>query len=181
MIRRLPWTLSAITVLVVAACTSDPGPVSTLPPTTTTTTVPVDGAASTAEFLQCMRDNGIEVSDLPFDADGRPRLEWLSAQIDYSDSVTVEALSLCSTFLGEGALDLGYDEQYRQAVVAQLEAFSRCLRARGVDGFPDPIAGFIGIGSAFPVAEIPYDDPDLPAAVDACQGTVFGGSGIVDG
>jgi len=81
----------------------------------------------------------------------------------------------------DGALDLGYDADYRDAVVGQLAAFSRCLRARGVEDFPDPIPGFIGIGSPYPGAEIPYNDPDLPDAVIRCEGTVFGDSALIDG
>jgi hypothetical protein len=127
-----------------------------------------------------MGDHGVEISEIPLDADGRPRLEMMSDQIDYSDPVTTEALSECAELLTDGALDLAYDERYREAVVGQLAAFSRCLRARGVEGFPDPIAGFIGIGSPFPVAEIPYSDPDLPGAVTMCEGTVFGDSAVVD-
>jgi hypothetical protein len=39
----------------------------------------------------------------------------------------------------------------------------------GVEDFPDPVPGFIGIGSPFPVAEIPYSDPAFAAAVTACR------------
>jgi hypothetical protein len=180
--RPQSWMATVAVLVMLSACTTGAEqPVSTSVSIVTTTTTPVDGVGATADFRQCMSDNGVEVTELPFDADGRPRLESLSGQLDYSDPATTEALSTCASFLSDGALDLGYDEDYRESVVAQLAAFSRCLRARGVEGFPDPIAGFIGIGSPFPGAEIPYNDPDLPDAVAACEVTVFGESGIIDG
>jgi hypothetical protein len=36
------------------------------------------------------------------------------------------------------------------------------------------VPGFIGIGSPYPVAEIPYEHEALPAAAAACGNTVFG-------
>lgn len=162
--------------LVVGACTSDPTQrtTSTFDVETTSTSTTMALVEATAAFMRCLSENGVEVEDLPFDANGRPRVEMLSSQLDYSDPATVEALSTCAEFLSGGALDLGYDEEYREAVVEQLAAFSRCVRARGVEGFPDPVPGFIGIGSPYPVAEIPYNDPQLPAAAAACDRTVFG-------
>ncbi len=175
--------LLAVVMVVLAfpACTdTEPSVSTTVPATSTTTTRPVDGVAATADFVRCMGENGVEIGEIPFDADGRPRLEAMSGQLDYSDPATTEALSQCASFLSEGALDLGYDASYRDAVVGQLAAFSRCLRARGVEDFPDPIPGFIGIGSPYPGAEIPYNDPDLPDAVIRCEGTVFGDSALID-
>lgn len=181
MYKRRLISAVLLVLMTVPACTGSSQPaVSTVAPTTTSTTAPVDGVAATAEFVQCMGEHGVEIAEIPLDADGRPRLEIMSDQIDYSDPITTGALSQCADLLSDGALDLGYDENYRDAVVGQLAAFSRCLRARGVEGFPDPIAGFIGIGSPYPVAEIPYNDPDLPAAVTLCEATVFGDSAIVD-
>lgn len=171
-----------VVVLAVPAC-NDAEPVvsTTIPHSSTTTTRPVDGIAATAAFVECMGDNGVEVAEIPLDADGRPRLEVMSSSLDYSDPATTDALTQCASYLSEGALDLGYDADYREAVVGQLAAFSRCLRARGVEDFPDPIPGFIGIGSPYPGAEIPYNDPDLPGAVTRCEGTVFGDSALTDG
>lgn len=162
-------------VLVAFGCTAAPGITSestVLVVTTTTTTIAGDAAAT--GYVACLRAEGVEVDDIPIDANGRPMLDAVNEQLDYTDPATVEAVSTCAGILSEGALDLGFDEDFRKEVVEQLAAFSRCVRARGVDAFPDPVPGFIGIGSPYPVAEIPYDDPDLPAAVDACEKTVFG-------
>jgi hypothetical protein len=170
------WSLLGISLILVAACTNaaptEP-PASTIPTTTTTsTTLPADAAAT--GYVACLNDNGVVVDQIPLDADGRPRLDLINSQLDYSDPATVEAISQCAEFLASGALDLAGDEDLREGVMAQLTAFSRCVRARGVADFPDPLVGFIGIGSPYPAAEIPYADPELPAAAAACSETVFG-------
>jgi hypothetical protein len=169
---------SAVAAVLIStvACTAIPGGTSdsTLLSTTTTTTTTVAGDAAAAEYAACLRTEGIEVDDIPIDANGRPMLDAINEQLDYSDRETVTAVSSCADILSEGALDLGFDEDYRQEVVEQLAAFSRCVRARGVDGFPDPVPGFIGIGSPYPVAEIPYEHEALPDAAAACGHTVFG-------
>jgi hypothetical protein len=141
---------------------------------TTTTSTTIASAQATAEFVACMGENGIDVGEIPFDANGRPRLEMIAERLDFADPATTEAMGVCAGVLAEGALDLAFDDSYREAVVGQLAAFSRCVRARGVDDFPDPIPGFLGVGPPYPVAEIPYNDPALPAAVEACERTVFG-------
>ncbi len=164
-----------VTVTMAFGCTAAPGGSSestVVSVTTTTTTIP--GRVAAIEYVACLRTEGVEVDDIPIDAHGRPMLNAINDQLNYTDPATVEAVSACAGILSEGALDLGFDETFRQAVVEQLAAFSRCLRARGVDTFPDPVPGFIGIGSPYPVAEIPYDDADLPAAVEACEKTIFG-------
>ena len=171
---KLVTALVAVTIA--GGCTAAPGGVpepTVLSVTTTTTTVAGDAAAT--QYVACLRAEGVEVDDIPIDANGRPMLDAINDQLDYTDPATVKAISACAGVLSEGALDLGFDEDFRQEVVEELAAFSRCVRARGVDAFPDPIPGFIGIGSPYPVAEIPYDDADLPAAVEACEQTIFGG------
>ena len=161
--------------LSLSACTPGSTSTTSLPPTSsTTTTTTIAAADAVAAFLVCMSDEGAAIDSLPLDSSGRPRMEYLASQLDLSDPVVIEAMSRCSIHLSEGALDLGYDDEYRAAVNEQLAAFSRCVRARGVEDFPDPVQGFIGIGPPFPAAEIPYNDPELAAAVDACERTVFG-------
>lgn len=175
---RVAQILSSVIALAVSlsACVGD---VNEAPTTsdvviTTTTTTTIAFAEATAAFVSCMDQNGIDVGEIPFDANGRPRLEMMRPRLDYTDPDTFAALSECAGVLSDGALDLGFDPGFREGVVGQLAAFSRCMRARGVEEFPDPIPGFLGVGAPYPAAQIPFSDPELPEAVEACERTVFG-------
>jgi hypothetical protein len=172
-IRRLGLILAAVALA--AACTSGAdGPSATDPPATTTTVPPtttmtVLSDVAVEEFRACLAENGIEIEEIPLDATGHPRLDMVMVTLDFSDPATAEAVSTCSELLETGALDLGGDEVLREQVLEQLAGFSRCMRDLGVEDFPDPVPGFIGIGSPFPVAEIPYSDPGFADAVAVCR------------
>lgn len=166
--------------MVVAACTPDLGgpsgtdslPTSTTAPTTTTTTTPTGAAVE--EFRTCLGEHGVVIEEVPFDATGRPRLDLVVMTVDFGDPAVAEALAVCSASLNTGALDLGAEDQLRREINQELSDFSRCMRANGVADFPDPVPGFTGVGAPFSVAEIPYGDPELAAAAEACRASVLG-------
>jgi len=164
-----------VTGVVAAACTTDgespsdtaaPAPTTSTAPSTTTTIVPDVAVES---FRSCLGDNGIEIEEVPLDATGHPRLDLVMATLDFGDPATAEAVSVCSEHLEAGALDVGGDDQLRQIVLEQLHSFSRCMVDLGVEDFPEPVPGFVGVGSPFPVAEIPYADPGFANAVTVCR------------
>ncbi len=173
MIRRSVLTL--LLVVLLAGCTADPdAPSATGAPATTTTTPPtttttVLSNVAVEAFRTCLADRGIEIEEIPLDATGHPRLDWVMATLDFGDPATAETVSLCSEHLETGALDLGDDDVLRQAILEQLQEFSQCMVDLGVEDFPDPVPGFTGIGSPFPIAEIPYSDPGFSVAVTACR------------
>lgn len=140
---------------------------STTVPGTTTSTVATPEA--TEMFRNCLVARGMDIEPIPLDAQGRPRLELVMRDIDFSDPDSVGALSICSSHLGTGALELTQTPILQSAVVDLLEEFSDCVRSRGVPEFPDPIPEYTGIGGPYPPAEIPYADPNLAKAVDACK------------
>jgi len=165
--------------LVLAAC-SDPGTissptVSTTPPTTAAgpTTTTVLALEAVTSYRTCLADNGVSIEPIPYDAAGRPRLELVMREVDLTDEDNVQALTRCAPSLSSGALDMSDLPVLKQGVNDLLSEFSVCLRDRGVEGFPDPVAGFNGVGGPYPLAEIPYEDPDLGDAVDIC-GERFG-------
>ena len=94
--------------------------------------------------------------------------------LDFEDPVVAEALAICSASLNTGALDLGAEDELREEINEELREFSRCMRANGVTDFPDPVPGFTGVGAPYSVAEIPYGDPNLAAAAQACRASVLG-------
>ena len=177
MIRR-----SGLLALVVALSACAPevgGPSPTQLVTTTavplgtgTTTTTVGGSFGAAAFRTCLEDLGVSVEPIPVDANGRIRLDLITRDLDFTDPAVAGAVTDCSKILGVGALDLITAGLVRPTVIGQLESFSRCVRARGVE-FPDPIQGFSGVGSPYPVAVIPYSDPALADAASACLPSVL--------
>lgn len=167
--------LSAMVVLIVFACSgpvSQPSPTqllpaSTEPPGTTTTTI--ETGVAIARYEDCLSDQGLEIESIPLDAKGRPRLELVLRDVDFADQASAAAMSACAEHLSTGALDLANEPELQAAMSSVLEEFSRCLRDHGVSEFPDPTPGFIGVGGAYPLDEIPYSDPDLETAVEACR------------
>jgi hypothetical protein len=125
------------------------------------------------EFRACLAERGIEIEEIPIDATGHPRLDLVMVTIDFSDPETAAAVSSCSERLETGALDIGEDDVLREQILEQLQEFSRCMVDLGVEDFPDPVPGFIGIGTPYPIAEIPYSDPGFAAAVSACRAALL--------
>jgi hypothetical protein len=138
----------------------------TIPGTTTSTVSTIE---ATEMFYNCLVAIGIDIEPIALDAQGRPRLELVMREIDFSDPDSVSALSACSEHLGSGALELTQTPILASAVVDLLKEFSQCVRSQGVPEFPDPIPEYNGIGGPYPPAEIPYADPALSDAVDACS------------
>lgn len=168
-------TLVLAVALATTACTSsqtEPSPTaSSAPPTTvagSTTTTRVALEAVTA-YEACLADNGVSIEPIPYDASGRPRLELVMRDVDLSDEDTIQALTRCAPNLSSGALDMSDTPVLAENVNGLLADFSECLRDHGVEEFPDPIPGFNGVGGPYPLADIPYDDPDLAEAVDLCE------------
>jgi len=163
-----------VTALLVVGCIGDgEAPSATdIPATTTTapgTTTTVVSDVAVEAFRNCLGENGIVIEAIPLDATGHPRLDLVMATLDFGDPATAEAVSVCSEHLEAGALDVGDDDVLRQIILEQLQGFSRCMVELGVEEFPDPVPGFVGVGSPFPVAEIPYADPGFANAVTVCR------------
>lgn len=139
-------------------------------PDTTTTTLSIEEA--TAGFASCMTDRGVGIAEIPLDAEGRPRLELVLDDVDFTDADAVVALGDCSELLAEGALDLTIWPRLQQEVQQVLSDFSECVRSHGVVNFPDPVRLFGGVGGPYALEEIPFDDPDLAEAVEICSSRI---------
>ncbi len=175
--RRI-WPVLA--VLLVVACdaaplspspTEAPRTVTTTLPETVTTVGPVEGAEM---FRGCMAAQGVDIGTIPLDAQGRPRLDLAMREVAMDSPATVAALDRCSGLLVTGPLFMG-DTPVRPEVVAKLTEFAACMRSRGVPEFPEPVAGFHGVGFPFPPGEIPYEDPDLVTAIAECRERILPG------
>jgi hypothetical protein len=167
--------LVAAVLTALSGCTLQsraPSPTITNPTTTTvapTTAPPTPVDVAIAGFSACLSEQGLSAEPIRLDGLGRPRLDWFLASLDLTDAGTIAALTACASHLGTGALELSSEPEIADAVLGALRDFSECVRALGVTDFPDPVPGFNGIGAPYPIAEIPYTDPDLDSAVADCR------------
>lgn len=141
-------------------------PTSTAAPATTTTTLSAEAAL--AAFEACLEEGGLGIEPIPLDAAGRPRFDLVMPEVDFGDETQVEALSECSALLSAGAIALEVDDDLHSLVMGSLMDFAECVRAHGVEGFPDPQADFAGVGAPFPPEAIPFDHPGLEDATRLC-------------
>ena len=129
----------------------------------------------TACLHACLRDRGIEVPDVPVDADGRPILSAdLVEGVDTQSPEFTAAFAACVPLLTAASpVDLGADPELQAVVIDSLRRFSACMRDNGVEGFPDPAPGWDGNGSPYPVADA-FDtaDPDVDAALEECSNLI---------
>lgn len=156
---------------VLASCATQTTPAATTSPAITTTTiVPADAAAAVEVFEACMTATGQGLDDIPLDAEGRPDLGALAAGTS-SGSGFRQALTECAPILGE-FLDTGESPGFRALVREQLVRYAQCMRASGVEDFPDPVVSLTAANPPFVPESIPTSDPQFPAAVEACASAV---------
>lgn len=169
--RALPLLVLAVGGCVAGA--DGPSPTDPHGLTTTTTlaetTITLSPDDSLAAYRECLSNEGVEVPEIPRDALGRPRMAEALKHLDLTERSVLDALGTCGAQLETGALDLGNDPEMQQLVQAALQNLVVCMRARGVEDFPEPVLGFNGVGSPFPISRIPWADPDLPRAVLECS------------
>lgn len=156
-----------------AATADEPSPTDPLG-VTTTSTLPTTTTAVALEpgldnHRDCLTQRGVTIGEIGIDARGRPLMAAAMDGLDFTDRNILEALNECSPELTTGALDLGPDPVLRDMVQEVLGELAECMRRSGVPGYPDPVAGFNGLGSPFPVDRIPWTDPDLADAVAVCS------------
>lgn len=184
--------VSVLCLVLVAACSGEEAAAPTIPSAddlaSTTTTVAMSTTTTesrlsleqaTLEFTACMRDEGIDIPDIRIDADGRPVVGEAIEGLDTTTPEFRQALAVCSTILTRaGALDLRTDPELQAVIVDQLQSFAQCMRDEGIAAFPDPVPGFNGTGSPFPLEKVPLTDPNFQAALQACQDEItFSGFG----
>jgi len=168
--------------LALAGCVADADGPSPTDPHGFTTTTALRVATTTISteigldrYRDCMASEGVVIGEIPRDGLGRPRIALALTDVDLSDRAVVDALETCGHHLASGALDSSSDPKLRDLVQDRLETFAECVRLEGVDDYPDPVPGFDGRGSPFPVNRVPWHDPLLPGAVAHCRTVGTGG------
>lgn len=145
--RRLGLTLVATSLsgVAVASCGGTGTPrVADLGSTTTATTLPSTAASSSGgptyaqaiAYSQCMRQHAI--ADFPDPTPSGRILVEISPNSDLNPNSTrfISANAACEHLLPNNGQPTAAE---RQADIARLLRFSRCMRAHGLPNFPDPV------------------------------------------
>jgi hypothetical protein len=131
----------------------------------------LDGEEAILAFVACLRDNGVDLPDPQFGADGvRFADPAIIARIDFRSSDFLDAVEACQDLLA--ALQPEVDPEQQAEQVELLLAFSECMRREGVDmPDPDPISGYSIGALRGPDGELAIDpfSADFIAASATCQ------------
>ncbi|HTJ38263.1 MAG TPA: hypothetical protein VL738_33925 [Dactylosporangium sp.] len=116
------------------------------------------------KFAQCMREHGI---DMPDPEPGKGPMIRMTGGPGGEEKMNkaMEACRQYNPMPENGRGDAQSDERNR--------AFAKCMRDNGVEAFPDPEPGQVGVRIDRSVAE----DPDFDNAQQKCQSTLAGGRG----
>jgi hypothetical protein len=151
--------------------------------TSTAETLPhIDQEQAVIALVQCLRDEGLEVSDPEVNADGNVDLRSLfrqagEAQIDRE--AFQAGLDACEAEVA--AVTIGFTRDFDLTEIQdQLIIFAQCMRDNGYD-MDDPDLSNFGQpgGGGGPFGDIDPGDPDFIAANEACEDArpLFGGGG----
>jgi hypothetical protein len=175
-LHRFASTAGLAALLMLAACGSESGSSSQVASlgtlaadaASTETTVAVDSQEAILAYAACMRENGVDMADPTFDADGNAVLTNFGPDsgIDPQSSEFQTAQTACGDLIqgvefgrGPGG---GFD---RDAITAALNDFTACLRDEGLDvddiTFGQPGDG--GPNAAGPGADGGRPDGSVPA------------------
>lgn len=129
----------------------------------------IDIEEATLEFTRCMRDKGIDVPDIRFDASGAPVIpRELVEDVDLGSDEWKEAESECiSIFQNASALQFSSDPELETVIQDQLREFSSCMRGESFTDFPDPV---VGNGLPYPLSAFAeFSSDEFQDALDLCQ------------
>ena len=117
------------------------------------------------QFVQCMRDNGVDMPDISADDQGRIRID--RSQLGDIDREKMQAaMQECRSLMPNG----GARPQLSAEDQEKLREFAQCMRDNGVPDFPDPdpnAGGFAILGG--PGGRLDPDNPAVRQAMDTCQ------------
>ena len=122
------------------------------------------GTVDGAKFSACMRKHG--VTNFP-DPNSQGLITFQSGiGIDPGSPAFMSARTACEKLLPNGGQPTPAEIAQRQQ---QLLAFSSCMRAHGLNDFPDPSNGGIHL-HATSSSDLDPNNPSFQKAQEACQG-----------
>ncbi len=131
--------MGASMVLLVSACGGSSAPAAKVASlgaegTSPSTTVAVNTQDALLKYAKCMRDNGVDMADPTFDAQGNPTGGGFGAGaqgIDRQSPAFQAAQKVCRPIL-RGVAFGGRNRPDRAALQAGLNEFTKCLRTEGL-------------------------------------------------
>lgn len=158
--------LPLVLAMALAGCASEDGGSTVASAGDGTKATPSTGASLSREemgvrFAQCMRENGVDVPD-PEPGRG-PQIKISKGT---GEEAVNKAMEACRQYNPMGEASGGnsqMDENNRR--------FARCMRDNGVEQFPDPEPGQMGVRINGEIAK----DPDFQKAQEQCRSLLSGG------
>ena len=123
------------------------------------------------DYFACLRENGVEVQDPTFDADGN--IDFSAGQggpgaaADFDREAIEAAQEVCGDF---PALPGGFGDRDQSEMQDSLVEMAQCMRDHGID-MPDPDFDSAE-GGPFGGGSVDVDDPDVQAAFAECRDTL---------
>jgi hypothetical protein len=131
---------AAVAGLVLAACT--PSPSQSVAQLGTTTTAPNATSVTTTNkygawlaYSRCVRAHGFPTYPDPKEIDGDVQVSGVPAGVNPDSATFTSAQGSCRHLEPNGGQSTGTEQQQ---VSSRLLRLSRCMRQRGITGFPDP-------------------------------------------
>lgn len=159
-------------------------------PTTTRSTTPQQAEVALDEaildFVQCLRDEGLEVQDPDLSVEGPLGLkkQFVEESGDALPAYVEDAFDACDDMRA----DMGgrFEDEDTSELEDRLLAFAECMRTEGVEGFPDPDLSVWQPGAGLGPGNGPFGtaisdvqgdgNASTTAALTTCQ-TLYGGAG----
>jgi hypothetical protein len=134
----------------------------------------LEGEEAVLAFVSCLRDEGMDLPDPQFGADGvRFADPTVLLRIDFRSSEFLDAVEACDDLLA--SLQPEVDPQQQAEQTEQQLAFAECMRREGFDfPDPDPVRGYTIASVRGPDGELMFDpfDADFLRASSACQAEI---------
>jgi hypothetical protein len=131
----------------------------------------LDDEAAVMAFVQCMRDEGVELKDPVVDSDGNVQPPEIVEGVTLTREEWAAPFEVCGHHI-EG-LSFGREREDVTERVDQFVALATCLREKGYD-VDDPTAETINQWGADFRVEFDWDDPDAKAAYEECSSSAEG-------
>jgi hypothetical protein len=170
------FLLALVISLLLSACGSDSNDV----PSLAATPIPdaeekvIDDEALVMEFAQCLRDEGMEITDPTVDTDGNIQMPELVEGATATKDEWIAAYEVC----GEIIENITFEEKEvdRSAQLEEYLEIAACMSEAGFD-IGEPIAETLDTWMADLKNTFDWDDPDAQDVVDTCFGGGSDGEG----